>query len=300
MSQSSSLTQSQTPVATSKLRDFIVLTKPRISVMVLFTVAAAGYAASPYQDWYSWGILHAVVGTFLVAASGSALNQYLERWFDGRMKRTAKRPLPTRRLSSMEVVVFGTITISSGLVYLWLTVGITAFLIALTTWVMYVWIYTPLKRVTWWNTLIGAIAGALPIMIGWSATGAPFNALAWSMFGVLFLWQFPHFMAIAWLYREEYARGFMKMLPVIDSTGLSAGIHAVVCALLLIPTSLVPFWVVPECPVWFAVLCFVVNAVYLAYSIYFMAQRNDRTARYLLRSSLLYLPLFYGALMFVV
>lgn len=286
--------------ARSRVRDYIELTKPRISVMVLFTVAAAGYAASTQADWNGWGILHAVVGTFLVAASGSALNQYLERWFDARMKRTSKRPLPSRRLSAMEGVTFATITVCSGLVYLLQTVGWVPCLLGLATWVLYVWIYTPLKRVTWFNTVVGAVSGALPILIGWTATTGEISVLGWSMFGVLFLWQFPHFMAIAWMYRGDYADGEMKMLPVVDPSGKTAGIEAVVCALTLIPVSLLPWFTLANCPWWFVAITLITGLVYLAYSVVFLVNVSDRTARFLLRVSLLYLPLYYGTLMLTI
>lgn len=286
--------------ARSRVRDYIELTKPRISVMVLFTVAAAGYAASTQPVWNGWGILHAVIGTFLVAASGSALNQYLERWFDARMKRTSKRPLPSRRLSAMEGVTFATITFCSGVVYLLQTVGWVPCLLGLATWVLYVWIYTPLKRVTWFNTVVGAVSGALPILIGWTATTGEISVLGWSMFGVLFLWQFPHFMAIAWMYREDYADGDMKMLPVVDPSGRTAGIEAVVCALALIPVSLLPWLTLANCPWWFVAITLVTGLAYFAYSVVFLLNVSDRTARFLLRVSLLYLPLYYGTLMLTI
>lgn len=284
----------------SQIRDFVELTKPRISVMVLFTVAAAGYAASTQPDWNAWGILHAVIGTFLVAASGSALNQYLERWFDARMNRTSKRPLPARRLTAMQGVTFATITICSGLVYLSQTVGWVPCLLAVATWVLYVWIYTPMKRMTWFNTVVGAVAGALPILIGWTAATPHWGALGLSMFGVLFLWQFPHFMAIAWIYRGDYADGGMQMLPVVDPSGRTAGIEAVLCSLLLIPTSLIPCWVLPDCPTWFTIITVLVGVAYLGFSFRFLFNVNDTTARYLLRYSLLYLPIYFGALMLTI
>lgn len=297
MNQSAAAVRNLRSTARSRVRDYIELTKPRISVMVLFTVAAAGYAASTQPNWNGWGILHGVIGTFLVAASGSALNQYLERWFDARMKRTSKRPLPARRLSAMESVTFATITVCSGLVYLFQTVGWVPCALGLTTWVLYVWIYTPLKRVSWLNTVVGAVAGALPILIGWTATTGEISILGWSMFGVLFLWQFPHFMAIAWMYRDDYADGGMKMLPVVDPSGKSAAIEAVVCALALIPVSLLPWFTLDECPWWFVAITFIAGGVYLAYSIVFLSDIGDRTARFLLRTSLLYLPIYFGTLM---
>jgi len=211
--------------------------------MVLATVAAAGYLASTVVSISPWSVLHAVVGTLLIAASGSALNQAIERWLDARMSRTQDRPLPSRRLSTTEVVVFGTVTFCVGVVYLATAIGPATAWIGIATWVLYVWIYTPLKTRTWTNTIVGAVAGAMPVLIGWYATGAPTHLWIVSLFGTLFLWQFPHFMAIAWLYRKEYAKGGMKMLPVIDPSGYWSGIEAVVTAVALIPVIIAPAWV---------------------------------------------------------
>ena len=191
----------------ARWRDYVALTKPRISFMVLLTVVAAGFLASTVVSVSALRVFNAVIGTLLVAASGSALNQCVERLLDARMSRTSNRPLPSGRLGLTEVVVFGTITLCVGLVYLWLAISPMVAGIGFATWVMYVWIYTPLKTRTWTNTIVGAVAGAMPVLIGWFATGATIHPWIIGLFSLLFLWQFPHFMAIAWLYREEYEAG---------------------------------------------------------------------------------------------
>ncbi len=296
---SETMSLEKTPaVRTSRLRDYVVLTKPRISVMVLATVAAAGYLASTVAPVAPSSVVHALIGTFLIAASGSALNQAIERWLDARMHRTRNRPLPARRLGTNEVVVFGTVTFCIGTVWLATTVGSTAAWLGIGTWVLYVWVYTPLKTRTWTNTIVGAVAGAMPVLIGWYATGAPTHVWIVSLFGGLFLWQFPHFMAIAWKYRREYEQGGMKMLPVVDPTGYWSGIEAVATAALLIPTVLAPAWVLEGFVRWgYAVIVLVPTLVYLRAAERFLASRDDGTARRLLRVSLLHLPLTMAAML---
>lgn len=276
----------------SRLRDYVALTKPRISVMVLATVAAAGYLASCVAPISPWTVLHACIGTLLIAASGSALNQAIERWLDARMRRTSNRPLPSKRLGLNEVVLFGTVCFCVGTVYLWTTLNTLSAVLGVSTWVLYVWVYTPMKTRTWTNTIVGAVAGAMPVLIGWYATGAPTHLWIVSLFLLLFLWQFPHFMAIAWLYRKEYADGGMKMLPVVDPSGYWSGIEAVACSLALVPVVLAPAWVLEGWGRWvYALVAALLLAFYLHASWRFLMDRNETTARKLLRVSLLHLPL---------
>ncbi|MCA9106194.1 MAG: heme o synthase [Planctomycetales bacterium] len=275
----------------SRVRDYVALTKPRISVMVLATVAAAGYLAAMVGPVSPWDVLHACLGTLLIAASGSALNQAIERWLDARMSRTSNRPLPSNRLSLNEVVTFGTICFCVGTVYLWTTLGTLSAALGVGTWVLYVWIYTPMKTRTWTNTIVGAVAGAMPVLIGWYATGAPTHAWIVSVFLLLFLWQFPHFMAIAWLYRKEYAEGGMKMLPVVDPSGYWSGIEAVVTAVALVPVVAIPAWLLDGPVRWvYLVIALVLTGLYLSASWRFLLERSETTARRLLRVSLLHLP----------
>ena len=212
------------------LGDYLELTKPKISVLVLVTVAVAmfvGNAGLPSP----WLLLNALAGTALVAASASALNQRLERRTDALMERTATRPLPAGRLSERDALVFGIVTIVAGLAYLAVVVNwLTAILGAL-TWLLYVPLYTPLKRTTPLNTVVGAIAGALPTLMGWAAVGGSFSLAAGggglkaaTLFLIVYLWQFPHFMAIAWIYRRQYAAAGLKMLTVVDPSGCRGGL----------------------------------------------------------------------------
>ncbi|MCP4193251.1 MAG: protoheme IX farnesyltransferase [Planctomycetaceae bacterium] len=269
--------------------DYVELTKPRILLMVLITVGIAGLAATQGQVGMMQ-LFNAVLATGLVAASASAMNQWLERFSDARMPRTANRPLPAGRLSPTQVLVFGLLTVVVGLFYLEITCGGVATAFAALTWFLYVCVYTPMKTRTWLNTAVGAIPGALPVLIGWTATGASLDTRAWALFLVVFLWQFPHFMAIAWLYRKQYAEAEMPMLPVVDSTGWSAGIHAVVGAVLMLFASLWPLETWQASSI-YLIGSLILGVVMVGFAISFFRHRNDLTARRLLRISLIYLPI---------
>ncbi|MFL6546646.1 MAG: protoheme IX farnesyltransferase, partial [Candidatus Udaeobacter sp.] len=217
-----------------------------------------------------------------------------------RMTRTAHRPLPAGRLSPREVILFGSATVVAGCLELWVAVGPLTAVVALATWLVYVLVYTPLKTRSPLNTAIGAISGSLPILIGWTATGAPIDMRAMSLVGVMFLWQFPHFMAIAWLYRADYVRGGQRMLTVVDPTGLRAGAQAVVGALTLVPVSLVPA-MSPQAgsPAIYCGWALALGAAQVIAAAQFLIHRDDRSARRLLRASLLYLICWMGLLVMV-
>jgi heme o synthase len=277
-------------IGLARALDYVELTKPRIAVMELVVVLAAGFVASWGQP-QPWPLLSAMFGTLLVAASASAANHWLERARDARMMRTANRPLPAGRLTSNEVVVFSALTFIAGALQLALSVNPSAAMWALLTWATYVLIYTPLKTATVLNTAVGAVAGALPVFIGWSAVGGEFGGRAVSLFMVLFLWQFPHFMAIAWLYRADYAKGGYQMLSVADPTGYSAGRQAVVAALVLIPVSVLPVLAAPGVgPLLYVSGAVVLGIGQLAFAVLFFRGAGDDHARLLLRASLVYLP----------
>lgn len=271
-----------------KVADYVELTKPRIAALVLISVAVSAFVGS-------WGppqvsvLAHTLCATALIAASASALNQLLERHSDAFMERTADRPLPSGRLSTTEVLCFGAVTIIVGLVYMAWAVNLTTALLGLITWTMYVWIYTPLKSRTPANTAIGAVAGALPVLMGWSAVGAPLGIKAGTLFFIVFLWQFPHFMAIAWIYRHQYAAAGLQMLPVVDPTGRRAGAQAVVSALALVPVSLLPAVLHVAGNVYF-VWALGLSVAQLACAVVFLLRMNETSARHLLRASLIYLP----------
>ena len=294
-------------VFSARLRAYVELTKLRISVMVLLTFVVTGIlAATTASDPIPFGVLltrlfWGTIGMALVAFSGNAANMYLERYSDFLMPRTASRPLPSARLNASEVALFTAISLGAGTAILWQAVNWQIAICGLANWILYALIYTPLKKKHWVNTEIGAVAGALPIIMGSLATTESVGLIGWSFFGVLFFWQFPHFMAIAWKYRDQYRAGGLKMLTVTEPSGRAAGIKAVVTAVLLIGVSLLP---IVEARTWFqAVLLLTLTlglgGYYLRASWLFLLDRNDRSAKHLLRSSLFYLPLYMLVLMIV-
>lgn len=277
----------------ARCADYLELTKPRIAVLELITVAVAACVASRGWPLEPVLLLHALIGTALVAGSASALNQWLEAETDGRMPRTADRPLPAGRIAPAAAVTFGAITALAGAAYLAMMVNLSTALLGALTWTLYVWIYTPLKTRTPANTAVGAVAGALPVLIGWASVGGAWTGeqglLAATLFLIVFLWQFPHFMAIAWLYRDDYARGGMKMLTVVDPGGRRAGAQAMLGALALVPLSVLP------AALYFAGPVYCVTAVGLSLwqlwcAMQFFARLDESSARALLRMSLVYLP----------
>ena len=276
------------------------LTKPKIALLELLTVwVAACVACSGLpQNW--WTIFHALVGTALVAASASALNQWVERGVDAQMQRTADRPLPAGELSDREAFWFGAVTMVMGTVYLAVLVHWLTAVLGLMTWFLYVCVYTPLKSRTSANTVVGAVAGALPVLMGASAVLSDGGTregllLATILFGIVFFWQFPHFMAIAWIHREDYRRAGFKMLTVTEPTGRLAGLQAVSSAALLLPLSLWPAVMMKTGPFYFF-LVLALSVLQLGLAIDFLLRPSDRSARQMLRMSLLYLPAVFGLL----
>lgn len=227
------------PNVLTRAAAFYELTKPGITRMVLITTAAGFYLASSGSVDVVL-LLHMLLGTTLAASGTNALNQWFEREADRNMRRTANRPLPSGRLASGEAAFFAWAISVVGLLYLTAFVNLlTAVIVALSL-SSYVFVYTPLKRKTWFATVIGAVPGALPILAGWTATGQPVSPAAWALFGILFAWQMPHFYALAWIYREDYGRAGFQMLTVVDETGRRAARHSMLFAALLIPISLLP------------------------------------------------------------
>jgi protoheme IX farnesyltransferase len=275
--------------ATGRLADYVALAKPRIAVLVLFTVGAGALlAAAPSLPL---GILfHAVFGTAVVATGASALNQWLERDSDARMRRTRDRPLPAGRLSPVEVFAFGAACGLCGTLYLLLALpsppaaGVAAF-----TFVSYVCVYTPLKRRTTLNTLIGAVPGAMPPLIGWCAVRGEVTAEAWSLFVILFLWQVPHFLAIAWMYRDEYARAGLCMLPTLDPDGAMTARQMMLYCLALVCASLGPA-LLGTVSGFYVAGALALGAYFTLAATRFSADRTAARARRVLRASLVYLP----------
>ena len=286
-------------VIAARLADYLELTKPRIVLLELIVASAAACLAAPHAlDMRV--LLFALTGTGLVAASASIANQWWERFSDARMPRTAHRPLPTGRVTTGEALLLSAICLIVGMgLLVWQVNALTAML-GLVSWILYVPIYTPLKTRSSLNTTVGAVAGAIPILMGWTAMGAPLNLTVWSLVAVLFLWQFPHFMAIAWLYRRDYAAAGQQMLTVVDPTGLRAGAQAVLGAALLVPVSLIPA-VVPTggSPLLYLTWTFALGAIQTALAIRFAIFRDTLSARLLLRASILFLPAWLAMLLVV-
>ncbi len=280
-------------ISSARWAAYFELTKPRISTMVLITIVVSAWLAS-HGTSTLLTLLNVGIGMFLVAASGNAANMYLERYSDFLMTRTAKRPLPDQRLSSNDVTRFSAITFGIGLPYLWLTCNWQTFVCALITWILYVFVYTPSKRITHLNTEIGAIAGAMPVACGALAAIGGMEAFSWGLFAMLLFWQFPHFMAIAWLYRNQYANGGLRMLTVTEPTGSAAGRKAIIMGVLTGLASLLPLLAIESvsAKIVFAMISVFLAFFYVYYSIHFANSRDDANARRLLRYSILYLPLY--------
>ena len=276
-----------------RLSDYLEMTKPRISVMVLVTVTV-GYALGSFGGWEPRTLLHALVGIALVATASSALNQVLERRTDALMARTQSRPLPSGRLSTREVTTFGMACVTIGTIWLVSFVNVTTAALTLLTFLLYVLVYTPLKQRSHICTAIGAIPGALPPVLGWVAADAPLDVRPLALFGILFLWQFPHFLAIAFMYRDEYRRAGLKMLPG-NNVPRIVGWMAVCYAVLLIPVSLIPS-TVGLAGSGYAAAAIVLGLGYLVASIRFLRDESQQTARAVVLTSLVYLPVLLFAL----
>lgn len=277
----------------SRLTDYVILTKPRIAVMVL-AVVSVGYAVGCRGDFEGARLLDALLGIGTIAAGCSVLNQWLERRTDARMRRTARRPLPDGRVSPAEAVTLGAGLAVFGAIWLVLHVNLLTAWLTLATLVAYVGIYTPLKRWTSLCTAIGAVPGAMPPVLGWTAAGGSLDGMALALFGILFLWQFPHFLAIAWIYRDDYEQAGLRMLPRLQTPRV-VGALAVGYALVLIPVSLLPqqLGLAGSLYFWTAAL---LGAAYLKASITFARDESRLTARRLLWTSLVYLPLLLAVL----
>ncbi len=286
------------PVLTSprmRLSDLAALTKPRISLLVLFTVAAGALFAARGPLSITL-LLNALFGTTLVAICGSVLNQVIERHSDALMHRTENRPIPSGRVHPGEALALGLALGVFGLVYLALTVPAMCTAVAAFTLFTYVGVYTPLKRVTTLNTLIGAVPGALPPVIGYAAVSGTLDAGAFALFLIVFIWQVPHFLAIAWIHRDDYARGGLKMLPLVDPEGLMTARQMVLYSLTLIPVSLIPVLLQRAGPWYAGGACFL-GLIFLAEAIGFLRERSRRKARRVLLFSLAYLPVLLALLL---
>ncbi|MDB6123860.1 MAG: Protoheme farnesyltransferase [Pedosphaera sp.] len=272
------------------------LFKARLTFLVLLTTLVGFYVGfrGPLNLLL---LLHTMLGTALVASGAAALNQLLEREHDAKMRRTEDRPLPSGRLQPRTVLILGVACGGVGLIYLASAVNLLTSLLGAITLVSYLFVYTPLKRITTLNTVIGAIPGALPPLMGWAAAQGEITPGGWSLFAILFFWQLPHFFAIAWIYREQYAQAGFMMLPVVDPNGERTGRQAVSHTLGLLPISLCPYLFKLAGPVYlFGALA--LGLAYLWFAIQFSRHLTVPRARQLFFVSILYLPLLLGLMVF--
>ncbi len=276
------------PLSRATAADWLELTKPRITTMVVFTALVGFVAASPGSPWTAV-LTAALAGTGLVAAGASVLNQVMERDTDALMLRTRMRPIPSGRIRPPEARAFGGLITVAGLALLISRCGALSAAVALVTWSSYLFAYTPLKRRTPLATLVGAVPGALPPVIGWAAATDRLEAGAYILFAILFLWQIPHFLAIAWLYRDDYARAGFPMLPVLDREGTFTGRQAVVHSLALLLVSLAPPLAGLAGPAYLAG-SFLLGVALTVFALRLARARDLASARGLFLASLLYLP----------
>lgn len=272
------------------------LVKARLTLLVLLTTCV-GFYLGERGAFNCLLMLHTLLGTALVAAGAAALNQLLERDYDARMRRTADRPLPSGRLQPATVAIFGGVCSVAGLIYLAVAVNLLTSVLGAVTSISYLFIYTPLKRVTWMNTLVGAVPGALPPLMGWTAARNELGGEGWTLFAIVAFWQIPHFMAIAWLYRDEYAKAGFVMLPNVDADGRRTAQYAVGNTIALLLASLCPFALKLNGGVYVATAA-ALGGAYLWCALRFARQLNARRARQLFLASIIYLPLLLAAMVF--
>lgn len=278
----------------SRFSDWCILTKPCISLMTLVT-ALAGYHLASAGRWSAPVVVAMLLGTALSGSGANALNMWIERERDGRMRRTSNRPIPAGRIAPRRAFVFGLLLSVAGPAILAAGVGELPSLIATVTIAMYVLVYTPLKHVSSVNTLVGAVPGALPPLIGWSAASEALDARAWGIFLILFFWQLPHFLAIAWRWREDYERGGYRMISVGDADGSRTARQVILQTLALVAVSLLPATQGLAGRV-YAASALVLGMGFLAFGVRFAAARTDARARHLFVASIVYLPVLLAFL----
>ena len=273
---------------TSKFRDYITLTKPEVNLLILMTTSA-GYYLGGRGPLHIAGLMNTLIGTLLVASGTATLNQWMERSWDGQMRRTASRPLPSGRVSSREAFWLGTLVSVAGGAYLAVAVNALASLLAIFTLLSYLLIYTPLKRKTPLCTALGAVPGAMPTLIGWAGASASINSGAWFLFAILFLWQFPHFLAIALMYREDYARAGYRMLPDFDLDSRFTRAEIFAFTVILVLATMLPA-VARTGPIY--LLTMAASGAYFLYHVArLMRSTSGVFASRVVHASVLYLPL---------
>ena len=279
------------PRSSTLLSDYVALTKPRLNFLVVIT-AGVGYYLGASRDLSVLKLVEAIVGTALVAGGAAGLNQVYERETDGLMWRTRKRPVAAGRLTVKESTIFSLALSAAGLAMLATSANLLAAGLALLTLISYNVVYTPMKRRSQLATLVGAVPGALPPMIGWAAAQGRLTPEAWALFAIVFVWQIPHFMAIAWLYRDDFRRAGFPLLPVVNTDGKSTARQAVIFSVLLLPISLVPFLLHAAGTI-YAAGAIAGGLGILALSMSFASQRIDERARRLFLASITYLPILW-------
>jgi heme o synthase len=278
------------------LRAYFDLTKPRITLMVVLTTIA-GFCLASVQgiEWLKF--LHLIVGIGFLSSGISTINQWMERDLDALMLRTKDRPLPTGKLSPMQAIVFGASLTAGAIIYLIIFINALTALLGVITAASYLLLYTPLKTKTTLSTVWGAFPGAMPPLVGWAAARGSLSMEGWVLFAILFLWQFPHFLAIAWMYREDYARAGIMMLPVVEPEGRITSQQIVLYTLMLLPVSLLPTLMHITGWIYFSG-AIVLGLGFLYYSIRAATLRTTWQARRLLLASVLYLPLLFALMVF--
>ena len=282
------LEEREASVLVTRVVDYVQLAKPRIAVMAMVTVAV-GYAIGAQGAVRVAELASACFGILLVAAACNFLNQAIEKDTDIRMQRTAKRPVASGRVSAREVFVAGLVFASAGTTWLWYSTNITTSVLAAITLALYVCVYTPLKRVSFLGTIVGAVSGALPPVLGWSAAGGNLDGGALALFLLLFVWQFPHFLAIATIHRQDYESAGLRMLPMFGGSRSAAGLVSVVYACVLIPISLL-VWDQGLAGSAYVTVALVGGFAYLISSFRFLLDQSHRRAKELLLCSIVYLP----------
>jgi protoheme IX farnesyltransferase len=292
-------------LALSLLRDYAELTKLRVTTLIVMT-ACCGYYFGAHKagiSWLSWGLFHSLMGIGLVSSGTAALNEVMEHDVDARMRRTAMRPLPAQRMSVLHATIVGTAAAIGGSIYLAVFTNPLTGLLTFLTSVVYLAAYTPLKKLSPICTFVGAFPGAMPGVLGWSAACGRLELGTLVLFAILFVWQFPHFFSIAWLYREDYAKGGVRMLPVVEEDGRSTARRILIYSLLLIPVSILPSFF------GMAGRIYLIGAILLGFGLLFFGVRlaflklplgsapSKMRARQLLQATVIYLPLLFALMM---
>ena len=275
----------------SAMADYWALTKPEVSLLIAIATFAGFCVAvpGPLREFPWLRLVHTLLGTLLVASGTGTLNQYIERRFDAQMRRTARRPLAAGRLKPAAVLWFGIALAAIGCIYLSTAVNVFASLLALLTLLSYLFLYTPLKRKTSVCVLIGALPGAVPPLIGWTAASGRLSFEAWILYALLFLWQFPHFMAIAWMYREDYARAGYLVLPYGRARGSFVALQTILSLVALVPLSLLPA-LAGQPSIFYFTGALLLSLGFSFYGVQFVLRRSNAAARRLLLASIIYLP----------